>query len=121
MYFITPTDKDDQKPPATQEASKPKSDNQQDLSNSWEADSGNEDEEFVFGEPLVYSEKDEPSSENKGENEGEYKPAAPQITKIAKRPNYVSPAIYSEAPKPGELGSKENPIDMSPRGGRQKN
>ncbi len=121
IYFITPVDDDQKRQPAVQEASEPKTRDQQDLSNSWDANGDDENEEFVFGEPLVYSENDRPSSENEGEEEGEYKPAAPQVTKLVRRANYVSPAVYSKAPKPGGLGSKENPIDMSPPGGRQKN
>lgn len=121
IYFIAPVDEDKKSKPVVQAAAEQKSSGQKDLSNSWYADSDDENEEFIFGEPLVYSENEEPAPENIGESEGEYKPIAPQVARIAGKPNYVSPAIYSEAPKPGGLGSKENPIDLTPPGGRRKN
>ncbi len=117
LYFITPADSDNQKPSTIQEASEPKPKYQQNLPAPWDADSDAEEEEFVFGEPLVYSDTDETIPEKNDE----YSSAAPQVAKISRKPNFVNPAIYSETPKPGQPGSRENPIDLSPPGGRQKN
>ncbi|QTD56635.1 hypothetical protein [Parasphingorhabdus cellanae] len=119
VYFIMPADKEKPSQPAVQEASGSKSNSQKEIADSWYADSGDE-EDFVFGEPLVYSEEDKPSSNNVGEEEGGSQPVVNDVARIEKKRNYVSPAVYNKAPKPGGLGSKERPIDMSPPGGRQK-
>lgn len=119
IYFIMPVDDDAQKQAVVQETSKQKSNNRASPSNSWDTNYDDQEEDFVFGQPLVYSENDEQSAENNGEYEGEQPSAAGEVTKSVVRRNYVSPAIYSQAPKPGAPGSKGNPIDMSPPGGRQ--
>lgn len=119
VYFVMPVDETEQNEPVVQAAADQKPVNEDNSSNSWEAEDGAEEEESVFGEPLAYSENERSDAEEKYEIEGVVSKASNGPAIKAARKNYVSPSVYLQSPKPGGPGSKENPIDMSPPGGRQ--
>lgn len=119
IYFIMPVD--DQKPTESiaQETSQTKSTVRTSPSNQWGYDDDEGSDEFIFGEPLEYSDDADTPADNNGEIAGTAGPTINEPTKRIARTNYISPAVYSKAPKPGGIGSKENPIDMTPPGGRK--
>ncbi len=75
-----------------------------------------EDEDFVFGEPVAYSDDDEKPAKAKSEP-SEYKAAA--ASKPAPSSNYVPPVPARQnavnrhkSPADGEPGSKSNPVNV---------
>ncbi|GAA0470678.1 hypothetical protein GCM10009096_09480 [Parasphingorhabdus litoris] len=117
IYFVTPVADDKQNQPTVQEASKPKPATQSTTPDYWgdegdDDDTENEGEEFVFGQPVVYSEEEE--------EEEDYQPVPPASSIATNQRTSVRRAAASDSPKSGRLGSKENPIDLTPPGGRQK-
>ncbi len=117
IYFIMPVDDEKTAEPVAEETSKTKPTVSAVTSDQWSYDDEGSDE-FVFGEPLAYSDDADTPAGNNGEIAGTAGPTINEPTKRIARTNYVSPAVYSKAPKPGGPGSKENPIDMTPPGGR---
>ncbi|WP_109357290.1 hypothetical protein [Sphingorhabdus sp. EL138] len=119
IYFIAPVDDEKAAEPIAEETSKTKSAVKSSASDQWSYDDDEGTEEFVFGEPLEYSDDADTPAGNSGEIAGTAGPTIDEPTKRIARTNYISPAVYSKAPKPGGPGSKENPIDMTPPGGRK--
>ncbi len=117
IYFIAPVDDEKAAEPVAEETSKTKSAAKANTSDQWGYDDEGSDE-FVFGEPLAYSDDDDAPAGNNGEVAGTPGPIISEPKKQIARTNYISPAVYSKAPKPGGPGSKDNPIDMTPPGGR---
>ncbi|WP_108809627.1 hypothetical protein [Sphingorhabdus sp. Alg231-15] len=118
IYFITPVDDEKAAEPIPEETSTTKPAVDADASDQWSYDDDEGSDEFVFGEPLAYSDDDDAPVGNNGEVAGAPGPTLSEPKRPIARTNYISPAVYSKAPKPGELGSKDNPIDMTPPSGR---
>ncbi|MEP2102918.1 MAG: hypothetical protein ABJP02_05785 [Parasphingorhabdus sp.] len=120
IYFIAPVDDDKSSQPVVQKASDPKPSNQSASADSWYADSDDEEEPFVFGQPVTYSDDDESDSGNTDEKEREYQSTAGEVTGTSRKRSYAGVTANSGASKSGRPGSKGNPIDLTPPGGRQK-
>ncbi len=122
VYFIAPVaDDPEQQPIQSKKVQNAKPLNKSDEdADSWEDedDDDGDDTDFVFGEPMVDT---EPVSDD---DDGTAKGDSNQKTVSAKsgRANrgFVqrkAPVIH-KTPKAAELGSRQNPIDLSPKGSR---
>jgi len=122
IYFISPVQKEQEPPPAKIEAKQKAVSATNDDSDYWgeeEHDEEADGQEFVFGEPMMSTEPfgeidysdsyDEESQSDDRKLESEPTPS-PNVTtsRTAK-----SRRIHSSSPKPGELGSAENPIPFN--------
>ena len=126
--FLVP---DDEGPrPETAPAEKPieKKQPQSDEDDGWDYDESEEDEDededsnFTFGEPLV---TEDPSDSEQYDSEVRApEPTTPSKTKSSTSRNLTGVVGQkapksSKTPQPGEPGSKENPINLSPTGPRE--
>lgn len=118
VYFISPSEEEPKpKPPAAEVTKKANTAPAQEA-DDWGDDE--QDEDFVFGEPLVYSEDSESEAEDEAQETLSAAPAvSPQPIQSASRRTYRKSPVFKKSPAPGELGSRENPIDMSPSYSRQ--
>lgn len=117
VYFITPGSDDQAVVMATEQAKtnvvEPAPIKK--ANSGWSYDAG---EDVTFGEPVKYG--DDESSDQK--TTAPENVASNSITQTAPKPVYSqAPQTlqFTSSPKPGEYGSAENPVDMTPAGGRQ--
>jgi len=110
VYFISPSEEEPK--PAVAEATKKVITTPTQTTDDW---GDEEDEDFVFGEPLVYSEDSESEAEDETlEASGVAPVVSPQPIQSVSRRTYRKPPVFKRSPAPGELGSRENPVVMSP-------
>lgn len=114
VYFVMPADETEPKETVTQAKTVAKPVSQTNPEDSWDSENG--DDDAVFGEPLTYDEEDEPAAED-ATTKVPVKAPASLASKVARK-TYNRAPVFRESPKPGELGSKENPVNLSPPGSR---
>lgn len=121
VYFISPAEEEQKPPPAKIEAPQKAVSSTDEEADYWggeEYGEGDNEQEFVTGEPMVST---EPVSATGYTSDGEdgagddredaaksvpaSEPPSPRATKNRR--------IHSSSPKPGELGSAENPIPLN--------
>ena len=117
VYFVTPGSDDDAVVVATEQANTSiieptpiKKEN-----SGWSYDAG---EDVTFGEPVKYGD-DESTDQKTSASDTVF---SNSLTQTAPKPIYSqAPQIpqFTSSPKPGEYGSAENPVKMTPTGVRQ--
>lgn len=114
VYFISPSEEEPKPKPVIAETAKNANADQTQKSDYWDEDDDEEDN-FVFGQPVEYSEESTSETDDEAEQETSVAPVvSPQPVRSAKRSAYKKPPVFKKSPAPGELGSRENPIVMSP-------
>jgi len=114
IYFITPSEEPKKVQPVQPEVQEMIQPVAQISEDSWEDDESEEadDENFVFGEPMTFA-----GSENEEEPLDEDRSASLQYQSDDKRSTSRSSGGRNEpssgSPRPGELGSLQNPIERN--------
>jgi hypothetical protein len=121
VYFISPRDEQSKPQPTSAETTQRTVSSDEEEADYWgeEKDDEHAEQEFVFGEPMTGT---EPASED-GDSDSYDEDSASREREVASKSktssdNTSSPAvksrrIHSSSPKPGELGSAENPIPLN--------
>lgn len=119
VYFISPVEEEKKTLPAQVETEQKAASAPAKNTDYWGDDeygAGDDRQEFVFGEPMVSTDPvtdiDESSD---GRNEDERETASSSTAPSKDPPARIanSRPIHSSSPKPGELGSAENPIPLN--------
>lgn len=112
VYLVSPSEEEPK--PVVAEATKKANTTPTQEADDWD-DEEDEDEDFVFGEPLVYSEDSESEAEDESVEElGAVPVVSPRPIQSVSRRTYRKAPVFKKSPAPGELGSRENPVVMSP-------
>ncbi|MEH6757677.1 MAG: hypothetical protein V7676_09200 [Parasphingorhabdus sp.] len=118
VYFISPVDDKPKPPPSKIETPQKAVSSDEDDAAYWGDESEDEaEQEFVFGEPMTGT---DPTSDDddghKNDEDNRNREVAPKqkasANNGASRPERIPPA-HNKSPKPGELGSAENPIPLN--------
>ncbi len=110
VYLVSPSEEEPK--PVVAEATKKANTTPTQEADDWDDE---EDEDFVFGEPLVYSEDSESEAEDESVEElGAVPVVSPRPIQSVSRRTYRKAPVFKKSPAPGELGSRENPVVMSP-------
>jgi len=113
IYFVTPSEEPPQVQPVVEEAPAIIQAEPPEPEDSWEADDSEDggDENFVFGEPMTIagSESQEPWDEDTTPSL-QYQP-----DKVTSKTRYSGSSArpLAGSPRPGELGSQQNPIERN--------
>ena len=119
-YFISPVEEEPKPLPEETKIEQKTKSTPSDDTDYWGSDESEEEQEFVFGEPMVSTDPiidTDESSDSNGEDEaGDASESAPRSSVSAQESfsrTVKSRPIHSSSPKPGELGSAENPIRLN--------